>query len=307
MMDELNHWTRDSAEYQPSGRKTGGFRPRTVLVPLTFIMIHFITVNLVTVAYLAVHMMVKSIGGAFDILDVLGDAQALNSLVQANYPMITILYALILIPVYGIYLVIARKNDPRMLLTESFRLADLLPGLAMTVGALGLTSLYFVLLDQLSQSNAFIAGLLEDYEALSGSFSPEGGLGFLIIGISVMAPITEELLFRGIVQGELRKAMPEPAAIIIQAILFAAYHIQPVQASYALIPGVLLGVAYAWSRSIWVPIAMHMLFNALGSLLPVLVGDDPYLGQVAATAQVAFIAAGILAGVFFYMNRRKTT
>ena len=278
---------------------------RTVLVPLTFIMVHFITVNLVSIAFLAVHLMVKSLGGALDILDVIGDAQAMNSLIQANYPVITILYALILIPVYAIYLIIARKNDPRMLLTESLRVSDLLPGLAMAVGALGLTSLYFALLDHLSQSSAFVAKQLEAYEALSSSFSPQGGLGFLIIGISVMAPITEELLFRGIVQGELRKAMPESAAIIIQAILFAAYHIQPVQASYALIPGVLLGVTYAWSRSIWVPIAMHMLFNALGSLLPILVGEDPYLGQVAATAQIAFIAAGILAGVFFFMNRRK--
>lgn len=304
-MNDLSHWTRDNAEYQPSGRKTGGFRTRTVLIPLTFILIHFITVNLVSVAFLAVHLMVKTFGGAMDILDVLGDPQALNSLIQANYPVITILYAVILIPVYGIYLVIARKNDPRMLLSEPIRIMDLLPGLAMTVGALGLTSLYFALLDHLSQSSVFIANQLEAYEALSGSFSPQGGVGFLIIGISVMAPITEELLFRGIVQGELRKAMPETAAIIIQAILFAAYHIQPVQASYALIPGILLGVAYAWSRSIWVPIAMHMLFNALGSLLPILVGEDPYLGQVAATAQIAFIAAGILAGVFFHMNRRK--
>lgn len=173
-MDEWKNWTRASGEYRQAGLKPGGLRARTFLIPLTFILIHFLTVNLVSVAFIAVKLMISSFGGGLDILDIFGDPQALNDLVQVNYPLITILYALLLIPVYGIYLVIARKNDPRMLLAEPVRMTDLLAGLAMAVGALGLTSLYFVLLDHLAMNSDFVARQLESYEALSGSFSPEG-------------------------------------------------------------------------------------------------------------------------------------
>lgn len=304
-MEEPARWTHQTA--QTSERRSGsrGFHARTVTVPLVFILIHFIVVNAVSIAYLLIILALQSASGMLNMLDILSDPEALVGMVQEHYPVITIIYAAFLIPVYALYLKHARRKDERALLTEPLRLMDILPGLAMAVGALGLTNLYFVLLARLAESSPFVASQMDAYEKLSASFSPKNGLGFLIVGISVMAPVTEELLFRGIVQGELRKAMPEPAAVLIQAVIFAAYHLQPIQSSYALIPGLLLGMAYAWSRSIWVPIAMHMFFNFLGSILPVLAGTDEYLGQVAATAQIGFIAAGTLAGVFFYMNRRR--
>lgn len=304
MTEESNRWSHESIQLSEPHRPVRGFRARTFMVPLTFILIHFITVNVVTTAYLLVYLVLKSVSGTADILQVLGDRELLTQLIQSNYPVITVLYSLFLIPVYGLYLKHARTKDARALLVERLRLTDLLPGLAMAIGALGLTNLYFALLIKLSETIPFVADQLDQYEQLSGSFSPENGLVFLAIGISIMAPITEELLFRGIVQGELRKAMPESVAIILQAILFAAYHMQLVQSSYALIPGLILGIAYAWSRSIWVPIAMHMGFNLLGSILPILVGEEPFINQVASVAQVGFIVVGLLAGAFFYMNRR---
>jgi membrane protease YdiL (CAAX protease family) len=281
------------------------FQARTITIPLLFISIHFVMVNIVSIAYLMVLLLLKSITGTVDVMDILGNTDALNQLAQTHYPVITILYSLVLIPVYGAYLHYSHRRDARSLLLERVRILDILPGLAMAIGALGLTTLYFALLAKLAETSTFIAEQLDAYKKLSESFSPENGLIFLIIGISIMAPITEELLFRGVVQGEFRKAMPEPVAIVLQAVIFAFYHLQPVQISYALIPGLLLGMAYAWSRSIWVPILMHMLFNFLGSVLPILVGDDAMLNQIVATAQIAFIAAGLVAAIFFYMNRRR--
>ena len=304
MTDESSRWTHMSIGSQKPDGHGRRIRMRTILIPLVFILIHFIAVNVLSIVYLLIYLFFQNAAGSLDILQILGSQEALTELIQEHYPIITILYSAFLIPIYSIYLKQAQRKDARSLLTERIRMLDILPGLAMSVGALGLTNLYFSLLTKLGESSSFVAGQLEAYKELTGSFTPDQGLVFLIIGISFMAPVTEELLFRGIVQGELRKAMPEPVAIVLQAVMFAAYHIQPVQASYALIPGLLLGIAYAWSRSIWVPIIMHMGFNLLGSILPVLAGEDEYISQVAASAQVGFIAAGLLAGIFFYMNRR---
>lgn len=87
----------------------------------------------------------------------------------------------------------------------------------------------------------------------------------VIAAAVVIAPMLEELLFRGFIQSALLKAMGRTwPAILITSTLFMAAHIgvQP-QALFPLfIFGLCLGVAYERTRRLWVPITMHMLFNA---------------------------------------------
>jgi len=153
----------------------------------------------------------------------------------------------------------------------------------------------------------FVQNQMDDYMETAGAFTASSGYIWLIIGICIMAPLVEELVFRGIIQGELRKAMPEWAAIIIQAVVFALFHMQAIQITYVVLPGLLLGLAYYWSRSLWVPIIMHMVFNFFGSVLPAMAGTDETLNNILSISELAFILVGILAGVFFWMNRRRET
>jgi hypothetical protein len=173
------------------------------------------------------------------------------------------------------------------------------------IGVLGVTNIWFNILLAWSEQNATIDRMIEEYMRTAGAFSPSTSFFWLILGISILAPIAEELLFRGIIQGELQRAMPEWAAIVIQGLIFALFHMQPVQVSYVILPGLLLGLAYAWTRSLWVPIAMHIAFNFLGSVLPALVGEDETLGQIVAISEMAFIVIGILCLVYLYKNRRN--
>jgi membrane protease YdiL (CAAX protease family) len=146
---------------------------------------------------------------------------------------------------------------------------------------------------------------MDDYTKSASAFTADNGYFWLILGISILTPISEELIFRGVIQGELRRAMPEWAAIVIQAVLFAAYHMQPIQSSYVLLPGLLLGLAYYWSRSIWVPIAMHCLFNFLGSALPSLIGESKLGQEILGYSEMGFILIGAAAAVFFMLHRRR--
>ncbi len=111
--------------------------------------------------------------------------------------------------------------------------------------------------------------------------------------------------FRGIIQGELRRAMPEWLAVVIQALAFAIFHMQPIQSSYVFLPGLLLGAAYAWSRSLWVPIVMHIFFNLLGSLVPSLIQSDEMLVQIVGLTQMAFIPVAVAAAVYMFLSSRK--
>jgi uncharacterized protein len=294
--------TPESPQLRLTARR---FRPRTVLIPLLFLGLHFLVVNIIALLYVMVYVLITGFGQGADILSSLQDQARLEAIILEQYPLITVFYSAAVIPVYLIYLTLAGRRDQRSLLRGPVRLNDLLPALAMMIGALGVTNLWFNLLTWLQERVPYVEAQMQDYLRTAGAFSPDAGYVWLILGVSILAPVAEELIFRGIIQGELRKAMPEWAAIIIQALIFALFHLQPIQITYVLLPGLLLGLAYAWSRSIWVPIIMHILFNFLGSVVPALIGTDETLGDILFVSEVAFILVGVLATVFFWLNHRN--
>jgi len=278
------------------------FRWRTVLLPLAFLAIHWVAINMVASIYLVVYILLQS--GTTNPLALLGDVEQLNRLLTEHYPLISVFYSGLLIPLYMLYLYLQKRQDPRSVWLERVSASQVFPSLAMAVGALGLINLWFNLLLYLTDYSPLLDRLMTDYMETANAFSPTQGYFWLILGISILTPAAEELLFRGILQGELHKALPDWAAVVIQAVVFAAFHWQPVQVSYVLLPGLLLGFAYAWTRSLWVPILMHMLFNFLGSVLPSLVGEDEVLGQIVGISEMAFILIGTLCLIYLYRNRK---
>ncbi len=278
------------------------FRWRTVLLPLAFLAIHWVAINMVASIYLIVYILLQS--GMSNPLAMLGDVEQLNRLLTEHYPLISVFYSGLLIPLYMLYLYLQKRQDPRAVWLERVSGSQVFPSLAMAIGALGLINLWFNLLLYLTDYSPLLDRLMSDYMETANAFSPTQGYFWLILGISILTPAAEELLFRGILQGELHKALPDWAAVVIQAVVFAAFHWQPVQVSYVLLPGLLLGFAYAWTRSLWVPILMHMLFNFLGSVLPSLVGEDEVLGQIVGISEMAFILIGALCLIYLYRNRK---
>ncbi len=84
---------------------------------------------------------------------------------------------------------------------------------------------------------------------------------------SLAAAIGEELLFRGAIFRITEEWLGTTAALIISACLFGAAHALNSGATaigviaIALEAGVLLGIAYSASRSLWLPIGMHFGWN----------------------------------------------
>ncbi len=82
----------------------------------------------------------------------------------------------------------------------------------------------------------------------------------------VAAPVVEELVFRGLAQRFLQRAYSPFIAILWQAVLFAAFHGTKLQMLYVLPAGIVLGLIYHWSGTLFAPIALHMAFNAYSEL-----------------------------------------
>ncbi|WDI31189.1 type II CAAX endopeptidase family protein [Hyphococcus flavus] len=97
-------------------------------------------------------------------------------------------------------------------------------------------------------------------------FFAEIGFTFTPLRIALMAlgaGITEELLFRGVVQSWISGFAPVLVAIIASNILFGALHMRT--ALYALIAGlvgVYLGVLFAFTDNLLAPMVTHALYDA---------------------------------------------
>lgn len=106
---------------------------------------------------------------------------------------------------------------------------------------------------------------------------------------SFVVGLKEEIVFRGLLQNLLSDRWGKPAAIFLAALLFVAYHIgtiPPTAFAYgqALICGLILGVIYAHTRSLWTVIWLHTLYDALWLITPVLPTPLPYEGGLALLA-----------------------
>lgn len=87
---------------------------------------------------------------------------------------------------------------------------------------------------------------------------------FLLIGTAlIVAPVAEELIFRGYIFGVLRRYTGRWWAMVISALVFAAIHahIPSLAGLFAL--AVALTLVYEGAGSLWAPILMHSLFNGI--------------------------------------------
>ncbi len=85
----------------------------------------------------------------------------------------------------------------------------------------------------------------------------------LAISAVVIAPITEECCFRGFLYSTLRHWGGRVAATLASAAVFAAVHASLAQFVPLFIFGVVLAIAYEKARSLWLPIAVHGIFNGI--------------------------------------------
>lgn len=89
-----------------------------------------------------------------------------------------------------------------------------------------------------------------------------GGLIINLFMIAGLAALGEELLFRSVIQTSLIKICKNAhIGIFIASAIFSLFHME----FYGLLPrlvlGLLMGYMYYYSRSIWIPMAMHFANN----------------------------------------------
>ncbi len=123
------------------------------------------------------------------------------------------------------------------------------------------------------------------------------GIGALdplnIAATAVLAPVVEEVLFRGLCFLFAWRATGKVwAALVLQALAFALVHGNIVQGSYAFVLGIVLGMVYLRYRKLWPCILLHFCVNSVGvavTLLPASVPMEPYMAATAVLAVVLVV------------------
>ncbi len=83
----------------------------------------------------------------------------------------------------------------------------------------------------------------------------------IIVLAVVVAPISEEFIFRFFIYGVLRRYFGVAVGLVFNAVIFAAAHTHLPSAAPLFVLGSCFTLAYEWSGSILVSMAMHALFN----------------------------------------------
>lgn len=100
-----------------------------------------------------------------------------------------------------------------------------------------------------------------------------GGGGFswtrlvlALITASIVAPVIEELLFRGVLYGWLRTRWSAVGGVILSAAVFSAAHAIPLILASIFVVGLTLAIVYEKTKSTLATMTLHSLFNTIGVL-----------------------------------------
>jgi len=138
-----------------------------------------------------------------------------------------------------------------------------------------------------------------------------GSFALVFVVVAIIPAIGEELVFRGLIQTELQRALGNPqAAIWLGAIIFSAFHMQFFGFIPRLLIGALLGYLYFWSGSLWYPVLGHFLNNGLQVLGIYLMQQKVITYDMDSTESAPFflviMSVAMLAGLLYYCKKNLT-
>ena len=164
---------------------------------------------------------------------------------------------------YGVILIVivvinkSFKTNREILYREEISKKKYLAGVGLMGGYIFITyGVFDIFLYSMPTLNDGLYEYLEEY-LLNTSYI------FIFISTCIIAPIFEEILYRGVLLNGLLKKYNYKKAIIYSALIFGIAHMNLPQGVNAFFLGVIIGLAYYYTRSIYICMVMHFVNNFL--------------------------------------------
>ena len=136
------------------------------------------------------------------------------------------------------------------------------------------TIIYVLTIISISIISGYIFAIIEKLIKM-----PDGGLGSInemfnssgiipaVLTAVILAPVLEEIIFRGLIFNKLNSKLSTTAAIIISALIFGIYHMNIVQGLNAFVLGIVFAYIYSKTYNLWICIIAHFVNNLLSLIL----------------------------------------
>ncbi|MBR3915812.1 MAG: CPBP family intramembrane metalloprotease [Bacteroidaceae bacterium] len=128
------------------------------------------------------------------------------------------------------------------------------------------------------------------------------GLSHSLLGaftISVLAPLLEEVMFRGAIQGYMMRTFRSPwLAIVVAALVFGIFHMNPIQIVYASLLGFVFGWIYYRTGSLMSVIVGHVLNNSIATLTMLCFGEST---ETEIIEEFSPFAENVMSGILFVL------
>ena len=183
-------------------------------------------------------------------------------------PNILISEALIMVPTFFM-LVFNKEKLSRVLSIRKIKISTFFGVIAFTLAASPLITLTN-LVSQLFVDNTVSANS-EQFLSLPPFL--------LLFFVGILAPVCEEIVFRGAIFGGMKNDGNVFKAIMASGLLFGLLHMNINQASYALVIGILLGFLVEATGSIFSSIIFHVLVNS-SNVVMMIISDNAVSEEV---------------------------
>ncbi len=227
----------------------------------------------------------------------------LNKILQYETAISILSSVLFLAVVTVIFTVRQRRRDALGVVPEKnyfreigFKKAPIAVCAVSLVLGVALNRIVTYIVDMIPWPNFFVESFEQTYEPLLGG----GSFILTFIAAVIMAPITEEFLFRGIACSRFTPAFPHVVAVIFSSLAFGIAHGTPIAIIYASAFGVVQACIFLRHRSLYPVMLCHFGFNLIATLAP------DMIGTVTLDLTVFFICAAVsVAGIWFVTGKKK--
>ena len=220
------------------------------------------------------------------------DFNAIMDVLKENALVITAICAVVTSVVLSLFFHIDIKNG-RIVKRGQIKAMDFIMAIVGGAGVSIALNIVIALTNMAGKDTAFVE--------VSDSIT-SNPLIVTIICAGILIPIVEEILFRGLIFNRIKCQYNFLAGLLISSLLFGIYHGNIVQGIYATLLGIFLGFAYHKTKSILIPIFIHMGGNTFVSIYGKLGENEENIGILVVTVAISIIFA--LIGTIYFINRK---
>ena len=247
---------------------------------------------------------IKALGGALLAIVVLVVSSILSSILS-SLPMMLNVPMYICVVLWGILHLVIALLAVKLIYGKGFKLKSEEIGMSK----IAVKPLYIVLAFALPLAVCGSFFLFVKGEFVSGGFDQEAKLTIIASTVynCIAAPVVEEILFRGVMLGILKKRWNTAVAVIVPSVLFAAMHITEMEQFAVgdcirlLVTGTAVGILFSLiavrTGSVWNGAIVHIVWNIFmaGGLLTI----APSLSEESLFTYVLGSQSGLVTGGAF--------